>query len=69
LLIALIDSCKTKGYFKGQDSDDLAMMIWANVHGFASLHLRKRMSMFPEEERIPRLQRALEVMIESLRKL
>jgi hypothetical protein len=25
--------------------------------------------MFPEEERIPRLQRALEVMIESLRKL
>jgi len=69
LLIALIDSCKTIGYFKGHDSNDLAMMIWANVHGFASLHLRRRMSMFPEEERIPRLQRALEVMIESLRKL
>jgi AcrR family transcriptional regulator len=69
MLIALIDACKTKGCFEGQISEDLAMMVWANVHGFASLHLRKRMSMFPEEERIPRLQRALEVMIESLRKL
>ena len=69
MLIILIKACQNKGYFQGQNSEDLATMIWANVHGFATLHLRKRMSMFPEEERIPRLARALEVMIESLRKL
>jgi AcrR family transcriptional regulator len=69
MLKVIIENCKDKGYFLGQDVDDLALVIWANVHGFASLHLRKRMSMFPEEERIPKLERALSLMIENLKKI
>jgi AcrR family transcriptional regulator len=69
MLKMLIQACQKRGYFEGQNLDDLAMMIWANVHGLASLHLRRRMSMFPEEERIPRLERALMVLTESLKKV
>jgi AcrR family transcriptional regulator len=67
MLIELIGKCQTDGYFKNQNPEDLAMMIWANVHGLATIHLRKRTTMFPEEERIPRIQRAIEVFINFLR--
>ncbi len=69
MLKMIIEACKVNGHFKNQDTDDLAMMIWANVHGFATLHLRKRMHMFPEEERTPRLYKALDLMIQTLRNL
>ncbi len=69
MLKEIVSRCIAGGYFKGQPEEDLSMMIWANVHGLVALHLRKRTMMFDEEERIPRLQRALKLFGEMLAKL
>ncbi len=67
MLIQLIGKCQEDGYFKNQKAEDLALTIWATMHGLATIHLRKRTTMFPEEERIPRIQRAVEIFINMLK--
>jgi AcrR family transcriptional regulator len=69
MLKVVVARCMEKGHFQGQPLEDLSMLIWSTVHGLVSLHLRKRTLMFGEEERIPRLERALEVFVDMLGKL
>ncbi len=69
MLKAMITRCQAIGYFKNQEIEDLAMTVWATVHGLATIQLRKRSTMFPEEERIPRLERAFDVLTQMLKNL
>jgi AcrR family transcriptional regulator len=69
MLKIILTECQKQGHFKGRDIENLAMMVWANVHGIATLNLKKRTLMFPEEERMPRLFGAYDMLIESLKSL
>ncbi len=69
LVTQIVTECINKGYFKDQNAEDLSMTFWASVHGLASIHLRKRSTMFLESERIPRLERAFDVLIDMIKKL
>lgn len=68
MLHSIIAACQEKGHFEGKSIDDLSMMIWASVHGLASIHLRKRTLMFAEEERMPRIEKAFGVLTEMIQK-
>lgn len=59
MLKVMVERCQKEGYFQNQNIEDLSVTIWALVHGLASIHLRKRSFMFPEEERVAKLERAL----------
>lgn len=37
-----IDDCKNSGYYKGRDTEELAFMIWASVHGMCALEICNR---------------------------
>ena len=49
ILVDTIRECQEHGYFKGHDLHGLSLYIWASVHGMATLLLRKRLSMYPDE--------------------
>ncbi len=66
-LEALVAECQSAGHFKGADISELSMMIWATVHGLVTIHLRKRCTMFDENERDPRIQGGLNSLILMLR--
>lgn len=42
MLVQVVAACSEQGQFKGQDVEDLAYMIWATVHGMASISIRER---------------------------
>lgn len=66
-LEGLIAQCQAAGHFKGADVSDLSMMIWATVHGLVTINLRKRCTMFDENERDSRIQGGLDSLIRMLR--
>lgn len=66
-LEALIEECKLHGYFKNAKTSDISMMVWATVHGLASLHLRDRCKMFEPEERMARISGGLDSLISVLK--
>jgi AcrR family transcriptional regulator len=43
LLIKNVQECIDAGYFKGQNSEAVAFLLWSIVHGMASLVIRKRL--------------------------
>jgi len=49
ILTDTISECQEQGYFKGHDLHGLSLFIWSSVHGMATLLLRKRLSMYPDE--------------------
>ena len=38
-LIQTVAACKTKGYFSGMNTEEMAMLSWSVVHGLCSLHI------------------------------
>lgn len=62
----LIAECQAAGHFKGADVSALSMMIWATVHGLVTIQLRKRCTMFDENERDSRIQGGLDSLIRML---
>jgi len=43
LLTKNVRECIDAGYFKGQNSESVAFLLWSVVHGIASLIIRKRL--------------------------
>jgi AcrR family transcriptional regulator len=43
LLITNVQACIDVGYFKGQNSEAVAFLLWSVVHGMAALIIRKRL--------------------------
>lgn len=43
LLIKNVQQCIDAGYFKGENSEAVAFLLWSVVHGMASLIIRKRL--------------------------
>lgn len=69
MLTAIVDECINANYFKNTEVETISMMIWAQVHGLATIHLRKRTMMFCEEERLQRLDSAYDLFVANLRNL
>jgi hypothetical protein len=69
MLTAIVDECISANYFKNTEVETISMMIWAQVHGLATIHLRKRTMMFCEAERLQRLDSAYELFVANLRNL
>jgi hypothetical protein len=61
VLHQIVDECMKVGHFKNEDPFIVAHAIWSFVHGLASLYVRDRMKMFPEEDHERMIQEALDV--------
>jgi AcrR family transcriptional regulator len=48
-LVDNVTACIEKGYFKDTDPNSAAFALWSVVHGMASLVIRQRCAMMPEE--------------------
>lgn len=66
LLEGLIRACKEAGHFKEAEVSELSMMVWGTVHGLVTIHLRRRNTMFGEEEREIRIRKGLKSLIKIL---
>ena len=51
ILEDIVTDCIAAGYFEGADPKVLAFSVWSYAHGVATLKIRDRMKMYPEEER------------------
>ncbi len=69
ILEGIIDDCVDAGHFKGLDPKTLAFSIWSYVHGIASLKIRGRLKMYPEEKREQLISESNEIMIKMLAKM
>lgn len=49
ILIHTVRDCMEQGHFEGHEVQPLSLTIWSTVHGLASLKLRKRLSMYDDE--------------------
>ena len=56
------------GVFRPQNADSTALMVWAQVHGLAALHLRQRLLVLPEERRESAMQEALSLFYDLVRR-
>jgi AcrR family transcriptional regulator len=63
----VVADCMTVGYFEGADNETISVMVWSLVHGLATLHLRRRTMIFPEEKRIKLLEDAYAQFTEILK--
>ena len=68
-LEALVAQCQEDGHFSGHEVPQLSMMIWATVHGLVTIQLRRRCTMFDENERDSRIQGGLQSLISILKTL
>ena len=62
-------NCIQHGYFKGQNYRVLSFMIWCQVHGLVSLHIKDRMKMYNEQERQTIAHESLEIFMRLLASL
>lgn len=67
ILEAIVKDCIGAGYFKGADPKVLAFSVWSYAHGVASLKIRDRMKMYPQEEREALINQSFEMMHHILR--
>ncbi len=61
-----IEDCMTAGFFQKTDIDVAAFSLWSYVHGIASLIIRDRCVMFPEEQKRHLVKGALDFMQDSI---
>jgi AcrR family transcriptional regulator len=54
----VVGDCMKEGYFAGEDNETISVMVWSLVHGLATLHLRRRTMIFPEDRRVKLLEDA-----------
>jgi len=66
LLKTNLKECMEKGLFPGTNIDVAAFSLWSYVHGIASLIIRGRGTMFPEEEINYMVKGALNFMLEAI---
>ena len=69
ILTDIIRDCREEGHFRGYDLDRLSLMIWAEVHGIVSLHIRDRLNMYGENDRKQLLMDALHIFNDALENL
>ncbi len=67
VLEGIIEECKKQGHFLNKSTTEISMMMWAQVHGLATIHIRRRTMMFEEAERIPRIHGAMRLFIETIK--
>ncbi len=67
VLEGIIKECQKEGHFAGMNPEQVSMMMWSQVHGLATIHIRRRTMMFEESERIPRIQGAMRLFIETIK--
>ncbi|MEZ4901375.1 MAG: TetR/AcrR family transcriptional regulator [Spirosomataceae bacterium] len=58
LLVWAIQDCIKNGYFKSYDAENLAVTIWAYMHGLVTIYLKNRMSMFQDDQQLQRMQQS-----------
>ncbi len=63
----VVGDCMKAGYFAGDDNETISVMMWSLVHGLATLHLRRRTMIFPEERRVQLLEDAYAKFTEIIR--
>lgn len=51
LLIHVVQECMQQGRFKGHDVEELSYVIWATLHGMATIAIRERRRVVSEEKR------------------
>lgn len=69
MLENLIEICQNEGHFKNADTPGLAIMIWGTVHGLTTIHLRRRNTMFGEEEREKRIESGFLSLLQILKSI
>ena len=51
MVTQVVQACMEQGRFKDHDAEELAYVIWATVHGMATLSIRGRCRVISEEKR------------------
>lgn len=54
------------GQIRPGSPDQMALMLWSLVHGFASLYIRNRFKMLPPEEREPAIRQCIDLAINTV---
>ena len=67
LLQRVVQECMDAGIFRPHDVRAASMMIWSSIHGYTALLLRKRLNMFPDEERQQILDDAFDLFCQTMR--
>ncbi|GAB3823907.1 TetR/AcrR family transcriptional regulator [Hymenobacter jeollabukensis] len=67
-VVGIVQRGIDKGVFRPQNAESAALMVWAQVHGLAALHLRQRLVVLPEERRLPAMQEALTLFYDLIRR-
>lgn len=63
----VIDDCKKSGYFKGRDTEEMAFMIWASMHGMCALEISNRCKkVLSEDLRDGMMQKGLAILSDIL---
>ena len=68
ILTSTVADCKRAGYFRGQNPEVVSFMIWAQMHGLASMFIRERMKFYPEDKREELLFQSKEAFMEIIKK-
>ncbi|AFK02597.1 regulatory protein TetR [Emticicia oligotrophica DSM 17448] len=63
----VVGDCMQAGYFAGENVETVSVMMWSLVHGLATLHLRRRTMIFPEERRIQLLEEVYDRFVEMVK--
>ncbi len=61
-----VKECMDAGLFPGANTDIATFSLWSYVHGIASLIIRDRCIMFPEEKMSHMVKEALDFMLDSI---
>ena len=69
MLKLVVQESMNAGHFIGMENDNVSLMIWSFMHGLVTLHARKRLSIFPENEREKKMQMAFEAFVFMLKNL
>jgi AcrR family transcriptional regulator len=68
LLRQNIKDCMDAGYFKGSEEETVSLAMWSFVHGMASLIIRQRPGMMPEENMKAIINKAIDFIISTAQK-
>lgn len=68
ILQQVVQACIDTGNIKHSDAKRAALMIWSTVHGLAALFLRRRLSMFDEEQPEVLINEAFSLFIDTIKK-
>ncbi len=66
LLHRIVENCQKAGYFTERDPYEVSLANWSFAHGLATLYLRNRLPMIPEELALPMINDAMEIHFQHL---